>query len=89
MFKATLGGQGLHPTKDFFFSDELLSQEMQAKALAALDLVYHPLVEPGMDRDAFMRTLIGANLIDAPTGGYQPRPPLVTAPEPRRIKRVK
>ena len=44
LFKALLVALGLHPTEGFFFKEGPVTPEEQARALAALALVYHPAV---------------------------------------------
>ena len=41
-----------------------MTPEEQARALAALALVYHPAVEPGMTEEAFTAVLLEHDLID-------------------------
>jgi hypothetical protein len=64
LFKALLVALGLHPTKGFFFKEGPVTPEEQARALAALQLVYHPAVKPGMTKDEFVGTLLAEGLID-------------------------
>ncbi|MEJ1995317.1 MAG: hypothetical protein P8X75_08890, partial [Limibacillus sp.] len=64
LFKALLVALGLHPTEGFFFKEGPVTPEEQARALAALALVYHPAVEPGMTEQAFTAALLEHDLID-------------------------
>ena len=64
LFKALLVALGLHPTESFFFKEGPVTPAEQARALAALQLVYHPAVKPGMDEETFVRTLLDNDLID-------------------------
>jgi hypothetical protein len=64
LFKALLVALGLHPTEGFFFKEGPVTPEEQARALAALALVYHPAVKPGMTEQAFVETLLENDLID-------------------------
>ena len=41
-----------------------MTPEEQARALAALALVYHPAVKPGMTQEEFTQTLLENGLID-------------------------
>ena len=64
LFKALLVALGLHPTEGFFFKEGPVTPEEQARALAALKLLYHPAIKPGMTEDEFVSTLLENNLID-------------------------
>jgi hypothetical protein len=64
LFKALLVALGLHPTEGFFFKEGPVTPAEQARALAALQLVYHPAVKPGMTKDEFVATLLAEGLID-------------------------
>jgi hypothetical protein len=64
LFKALLVALGLHPTEGFFFKEGPVTPAEQARALAALQLVYHPAVKPGMTREQFVTSLLAEGLID-------------------------
>ncbi len=64
LFRALMVTLGLHPTEEFFFKDGPVTPEEQAKALAALKLLYHPAITPGMDEWHFIQTLLNKDLID-------------------------
>ena len=64
LFKALLVALGLHPTEGFFFKEGPVTPEEQARALAALALVYHPAVKPGMTEGEFVDVLLENGLID-------------------------
>lgn len=64
LFKALLVALGLHPTEGFFFKEGPVTPEEQARALAALALLYHPAVKPGMTEDEFVAVLLENDLID-------------------------
>lgn len=64
LFKALLVSLGLHPTEGFFFKSGPVAAPEQARALAALGLLYHPAVTPGMNEQDFTQALLQHNLID-------------------------
>ncbi len=64
LFKALLVSLGLHPTEGFFFKSGPVTPPEQARALAALALLYHPAITPGMNEQDFTQTLLQHNLID-------------------------
>ena len=64
LFKALLVALGLHPTEGFFFKEGPVTPDEQARALAALALVYHPAVQPGMTEPEFTAALLENGLID-------------------------
>jgi hypothetical protein len=51
-------------TPDFYLTAAPLSPAQQARALAALKLLYHPAVQAGMDEESFVQTLLDHGLID-------------------------
>ncbi|MET4805479.1 hypothetical protein [Limibacillus sp. MBR-115] len=64
LFRALMVTLGLHPTEAFFFKEGPVPPEEQAKALAALKLLYHPAITPGLDEWHFVQTLLNRNMID-------------------------
>ncbi len=64
LFRALMVTLGLHPTEAFFFKEDPVTPEEQAKALAALKLLYHPAITPGLDEWHFVQTLLNRNMID-------------------------
>ncbi|MET4805552.1 hypothetical protein [Limibacillus sp. MBR-115] len=64
LFRALMVTLGLHPTEAFFFKEGPVTPEEQAKALAALKLLYHPAITPGLDEWHFVQTLLNRNMID-------------------------
>ncbi|MBB3066412.1 hypothetical protein [Limibacillus halophilus] len=64
LFRGLLVGLGLHMTPDFYLTAAPLSPAQQARALAALKLLYHPAVQAGMDEESFVQTLLDHDLID-------------------------
>jgi hypothetical protein len=64
LFRALMVTLGLHPTEEFFFKEGPVTPEEQAKALAALALLYDPAITPGLDEWHFVQTLLNRNMID-------------------------
>lgn len=64
LFRAMTVALGLHPTEAWFFDPGPVTPDEQARALAALALVYHPAVKPGMDEETFIQTLLDRDLIE-------------------------